>query len=106
MFEVPRRGFVLREHDFLYKQGILYVRTFSIPFARIQHVETTVSIFDRVVNLAGLKLYTAGAQSIFLGFEKDYANTLRGHILDRIRDLDSEMLDEEIPTQHEEQDET
>ena len=95
IFEVPRRGFLVREHDFLYKQGILFARTFSIPFVRIQHVETTVSIFDRVVNLGALKLYTAGAQNVFFGFERDYAHTLRAHILDRVRDLDSEMLDDE-----------
>lgn len=94
IFEVPRRGFVVREHDFLYKQGILFTRTFSIPFARIQHVETTVSIFDRIVNLGALRLYTAGAQNVFLGFDKDYAHHLRTHILDRVRDLDAEMLDE------------
>ncbi len=94
-FEVPRRGFVVREHDFLYTQGILFSRTFSIPFARIQHVETTVSIFDRMVNLGALRLYTAGAANVFLGFEKDYAHTLRVHILDRVRDLDQEMLDED-----------
>lgn len=98
IFEVPRRGFVVREHDFLYKQGILFMRTFSIPFARIQHAETTVSIFDRVVNLGALKLYTAGAQSVFLGFERDYAHSLRTHILDRVRDLDREMVDEEEQT--------
>ena len=74
------------------------MRTFSIPFARIQHVETTVSIFDRVVNLGALKLYTAGAQSVFLGFERDYAHSLRTHILDRVRDLDREMVDEDEHT--------
>lgn len=95
MFEVPRRGFVVREHDFLYKQGILFARTFSIPFARIQHAETTVSIFDRVVNLGALRLYTAGAQSVFLGFEREYAHSLRAHILDRVRDLDRELVDDD-----------
>ena len=98
VFEVPQRGFVVREHDFLYKQGIVFARTFAIPFARIQHAETTVSIFDRVVNLGALKLYTAGAQSVFLGFERDYAHSLRAHILDRVRDLDREMVDEEETT--------
>ncbi|MYI76767.1 MAG: PH domain-containing protein [Gammaproteobacteria bacterium] len=98
IFEVSQRGFVVREHDFLYKQGILFTRTFAIPFARIQHAETTVSIFDRVVNLGALKLYTAGAQSVFLGFEKDYAHSLRTHILDRVRDLDRELVDEEETT--------
>lgn len=95
IFEVPRRGFVVREHDFLYKQGILFARTFSIPFARIQHAETTVSIFDRVVNLGALRLYTAGAQSVFLGFEREYAHSLRAHILDRVRDLDRELVDDD-----------
>lgn len=95
MFEVPRRGFVLREHDFLYKQGILFARTYSIPFARIQHAETTVSIFDRIVNLGALKLYTAGGPSVFLGFEREYAHSLRAHILDRVRDLDREMVDDD-----------
>ena len=99
IFEVPKRGFVVREHDFLYKQGILFTRTFAIPFARIQHAETTVSIFDRVVNLGALKLYTAGAQSVFLGFERDYAHSLRSHILDRVRDLDRDMVDDELRAQ-------
>ena len=95
-FEVPRRGYVVRDHDFLYKQGILYLRTFSIPFARIQHAETTVNIFDRLVNLGALKLYTAGAQSVFLGFERDYAHSLRTHILDRVRELDRDMVDDDV----------
>ena len=102
IFEVPRRGFVLREHDFLYKEGILYVRTFSIPFARIQHAETTVNVFDRLVNLGALKLYTAGGQSVFLGFEKDYAHDLRTHILERVRELDHDMVDDEELTTLEE----
>ena len=98
VFEVPQRGFVVREHDFLYKQGILFTRTFAIPFARIQHAETTVSIFDRVVNLGALNLFTAGAQNVFLGFDRDYAHSLRTHILDRVQDLDREMVDAEDTT--------
>ena len=95
IFEVPRRGFIVRDHDFLYKQGIVNEQTFSIPFVRIQHAETTVNIFDRLVNLGSLNLYTSGARSAFLGFERDFAHELRAHILDRIRDLDEEMIDED-----------
>lgn len=78
------------------------MRTFSIPFARIQHAETTVNVFDRLVNLGALKLYTAGGQSVFLGFEKDYAHDLRTHILERVRELDHDMVDDEELTTLEE----
>lgn len=41
------RGWALREHDLVYRYGIIWRRTVIMPFARIQHVESSNGPLER-----------------------------------------------------------
>ena len=85
------RGYALREHDLLYRLGVLRRKLIAIPFNRIQHVETTSGVTERLFGLATLVVYTAGGSGGDLkirGLETDRAHRLREHILQRAGQAD------------------
>ncbi|WP_405239960.1 PH domain-containing protein [Lentisalinibacter orientalis] len=88
---VRHRGYALREHDLLYRVGVLRRKLIAIPFNRIQHVETTSGVTERLFGLATLVVYTAGGSGGDLkirGLETDQAHRLREHILRRAGQAD------------------
>ena len=85
-FSVPRRGYVLRDKDLLFKKGLLWRSVTAVPFNRIQHVETSNTPFDRRYGIATLRLFTAGGSGADLkidGLGKDVAEKLRVYILEK-----------------------
>jgi len=86
-FAIPKRGFVLRDKDILFRKGIIWRSVTTIPFNRIQHVETSSTPLDRKFGLATLQLFTAGGSSGDLkidGLGKDIAEDLRKFILSKV----------------------
>jgi membrane protein YdbS with pleckstrin-like domain len=84
---IPRRGFVLRDKDILFRKGIFWRSVTAVPFNRIQHVETSSTPLDRKFGLATLQLFTAGGSSGDLkidGLGKDIAEDLRKFILSKV----------------------
>lgn len=84
---VPRRGYVLRDKDILFRSGVVWRSVTAIPFNRIQHVETSSDPLDRKFDLATLQLFTAGGSSGDLkinGLHKDTAEQLRAFILKKV----------------------
>ena len=57
------RGYAIRERDIAYQRGWIQYRLTSIPFNRIQHVELIQGILSRQMNLASIKIFTAGTSS-------------------------------------------
>jgi uncharacterized protein len=87
--DARRRGWALREHDLIYRQGIIWRRTVIVPFARIQHVETSSGPLERAFGLMRVKCYTAGGAMSDLsvvGLKVDDARKVRQHLLEQIRD--------------------
>ncbi len=83
---VPRKAWAIREHDMLYRSGVLWRTVTAVPFNRIQHVETESTPLDRRFGLAALKLYTAGTASGDLkihGLPADVAEGVRVFVLER-----------------------
>ena len=81
---LPKRGYVVRDKDILFKKGVVWRSVTAIPFNRIQHVETSSTPFDRKFDLATLQLFTAGGSSGDLtvdGLATDTAEQLRAFIL-------------------------
>lgn len=60
---LPKRGYVVRDKDILFRHGVVWRSVTAIPFNRIQHVETSSTPFDRKFELATLQLFTAGGSS-------------------------------------------
>ena len=83
---LPKRGYVLRGNDILFRKGVIWRSVTAIPFNRIQHVETSSTPFDRKFELATLQLFTAGGSSGDLkidGLGKDTAEQLRVFVLEK-----------------------
>lgn len=57
---VKRSGYALREQDIIFKRGFLFERTTVVPFNRIQHVTVERSFLDKILNIATVKVFTAG----------------------------------------------
>jgi membrane protein YdbS with pleckstrin-like domain len=80
----PKRGYVLRDKDILFRKGVVWRSVTAVPFNRIQHVETSNTPLDRRYGLATLQLFTAGGSSGDLkidGLEAGVAEQLRIYIL-------------------------
>jgi hypothetical protein len=81
---VPRRGYVVRDKDIIFRSGVIWRSVTAIPFNRIQHVETSSDPLDRKFKLATLQLFTAGGSGGDLkidGLDADTAEQLRTFIL-------------------------
>lgn len=86
-----RRGWALREHDLIYRSGLIWQRTAILPFARIQHVETASGPLERLFGLMRVKCFTAGGMGADLsveGLDRASARKVRQHLLEQIRDED------------------
>lgn len=55
-----KRKYAIREHDLIYAQGLLVHSITTVPISRIQHIEESRSWLARQLNLATLKIFTAG----------------------------------------------
>ena len=87
------RGFAMREHDIHYKSGIIWRKTVSLPFNRIQHVELESGPLERLFKLTTLKFFTAGGGNAdmkipALGFER--ASKLRAFVMEKAGVIEGE----------------
>lgn len=60
------KGYCIRQHDVLYRRGLIFKRETTIPLSRIQHLEIKRGIFSRMFGLATVQLFTAGSGGIDL----------------------------------------
>jgi len=84
---VPRRGYVVRDKDIVFRSGVIWQSVTAIPYNRIQHVETSNTPLDRKFGIATLQLFTAGGSGGDLkidGLGADVAEQLRIYILDKV----------------------
>ncbi len=84
---VPRRGYVVRDKDLLFRSGVVWRSVTAVPFNRVQHVETSSTPFDRQFGLATLQLFTAGGSGADLrieGLDEDVAEKLRVYVLEKV----------------------
>jgi len=81
------RAWALREHDLVYRYGVLWRKTVIVPFARIQHVEAVHGPLERYLGLMRLKCFTAGGMSADLtvkGLARADARRVRQYLLEQI----------------------
>ena len=87
LVSVPRRGYVVRDKDIVFKSGVMWQSVTAIPYNRVQHVETSSTPFDRKFGVANLQIFTAGGSGgdlqIF-GLGSDTAEQLRVYILGKV----------------------
>lgn len=82
-----RRKYVLRDKDVTYKSGVLFKKTTTVPFSRIQHVELDEAPISRIFNLASISVFTAGDSSddlVIKGIKKEEALKIKEFINQQI----------------------
>ena len=87
LVSVPRRGYVVRDHDIVFRSGVFWRSVTAVPFNRVQHVETSNTPLDRKFGLANLQIFTAGGSGGDLtvsGLGTDVAEQLRVYVLDKV----------------------
>lgn len=93
------RGFAFREHDTIYKSGVIAQTTTIVPFKRVQHVALHQGLFSRYFGLASLELFTAGGSSTDLeikGLKLEEAQQFKNWIVQKIDNLVEEEIEEDF----------
>ncbi len=86
LVSVPRRGYIVRERDILYRSGVFWRSVRAFPFNRVQHTKLDSTPLDRWFGLASVSVFPAGAHSgqRIRGFGRKTAERLRIYISERI----------------------
>ena len=90
------RGYAFREHDAIYKSGVIAQTTTIVPYKRVQHVALHQGLFSRYFGLASLELFTAGGSTTDLeikGLTLDEAQRYKIWIIQKIDNLPEEIED-------------
>ena len=53
-------GYALREKDIVYKRGFIFNKTTIVPFNRVQHVSISRGVWDKILGISNLNIFTAG----------------------------------------------
>jgi len=83
-----KKGFAFREHDVLFKHGIIATNTIVIPYNRVQHVALHEGLISRYFSLAKIEIFTAGGSSSDIeipGLEKEQAENIKQLLMGKIQ---------------------
>ena len=83
-----KKGFAFREHDVLYRYGIIATNTIVIPYNRVQHVALHEGLVSRYFGLAKIEIFTAGGSSSDIeipGIEKEQAENIKQFLMGKIQ---------------------
>ncbi|MEC4114350.1 PH domain-containing protein [Myroides pelagicus] len=56
------KGYAIRQHDIIYKTGLINRKQLVVPYNRVQHVEVYQGAVSRMFGLCELVFFTAGGQ--------------------------------------------
>jgi membrane protein YdbS with pleckstrin-like domain len=83
-----KKGFAFREHDVLYRHGIIATNTIVIPYNRVQHVALHEGLVSRYFGLAKVEIFTAGGSASDIeipGIEKEQAEKIKQLVMGKIQ---------------------
>ena len=83
-----KRGFAFREHDVIYRSGIIATNTMIIPYNRVQHVALHEGFISRYFDLAKVEIFTAGGDSSDVsipGIKKEQAEDIKQLLMGKIQ---------------------
>lgn len=83
-----KKGFAFRNHDVLFRSGIISTDTIVIPYNRIQHVALHEGFISRYFGLATIEIFTAGGSSSDIeipGIEKSEAENIKQLLMGKIQ---------------------
>lgn len=83
-----KKGYAFREHDVLFKNGIIATNTIIIPYNRVQHVALHEGWLSRYFGLAKIEIFTAGGSASDIeipGIEKEKAEKIKQLLMGKIQ---------------------
>ncbi|OAB29431.1 hypothetical protein SAMN05444395_10643 [Flavobacterium fryxellicola] len=83
-----KKGFAFRNHDVLFRHGIIATNTIVIPYNRVQHVALHEGLVSRYFGLAKIEIFTAGGSSSDIeipGIEKEQAENIKQLLMGKIQ---------------------
>lgn len=83
-----KKGFAFREHDVLFRHGIIATNTIVIPYNRVQHVALHEGLISRFFGLAKIEIFTAGGSSSDIeipGIKKEQAENIKQLLMGKIQ---------------------
>lgn len=103
-FYFKTRRFVFRNHDVIYKRGLLSETTTIVPFNKMQHIALNQGWISRIYGLADLEFYTAGGGSVDMsisGLKKEDAEKYQVYVLSFLNQNEDKDLDINLKTKDE-----
>ena len=83
-----KKGFAFRNHDVLFRHGIIATNTLVIPYNRVQHVALHEGLLSRFFGLAKIEIFTAGGSSSDIeipGISKEQAENIKQLLMGKIQ---------------------
>ena len=83
-----KKKFAFRNHDVLYKFGIIATNIIIIPYNRVQHVATHEDFISRIFGLVTLEIFTAGQSSSDInipGIKREQAENIKELLVSKIQ---------------------
>lgn len=93
-----KKGFALREHDVIFKSGVISETTTIVTNNRVQHVALHQGMISRYYGLASIELFTAGGSSSDLkikGLLLEDAQKIKASVSEKIIEITEEINPEE-----------
>lgn len=83
-----KKAFAFRNHDVIYRSGIIATNTMIIPYNRVQHVALHEGFISRIFGLAKVEIFTAGGNNSDLeipGIAKEEAENIKQLLMGKIQ---------------------
>jgi len=83
-----KKGFAFRNHDVLFRHGIIATNTLVIPYNRVQHVALHEGLISRFFGLTKIQIFTAGGSSSDIeipGIVKEQAENIKQLLMGKIQ---------------------
>ncbi|CAM3499803.1 PH domain-containing protein [Flavobacterium gelidilacus] len=94
-----KKGFALREHDVIFKSGVISEITTIVTNNRVQHVALHQGMLSRYFGLASIELFTAGGSTSDLkikGLLLEDAKKIKESVSLKINEIEAESIKEQI----------
>jgi membrane protein YdbS with pleckstrin-like domain len=94
-----KKGFALREHDVIFKSGVISETTIIVTNNRVQHVALHQGMLSRYFGLASIELFTAGGSSSDLkinGLLFEDAKKVKESVSLKINEIEAEVIEETV----------
>lgn len=83
-----KKAYAFRQHDVIYRKGIIATNTMVIPYNRVQHVALHEGLVSRWFGLAKVEIFTAGGVSSDIeipGIPKEEAEDIKQLLMGKIQ---------------------